>query len=331
MKIIESKKSGLESYFKIFGLTVYSEKNINGTIIKKKLFGIYKTKKVSVVTKYYIFGIRYKKTEDLASKITYSVTKNVKRLITTAALHQRTFLPFKNKNMNQSVVLIGAGPTVNNYIPIKNALHLGLNRAFKLENVNFDYLFATNKTGIEDFMDEFINYSGNNCVKFIGDESGNPKWQISESLLLKTNAHRFINTSLFPVKEFSLFIDSEPLHASSTVSIQAMQFLLYTNPKKIYLVGIDCSVATQGHFIGGTSQTALKFENLAKNDNNAIQDWRRIKNFANCYYPDTEIISINPVGLKGIFKDIYTDKDGNYIDKFGQPVEINNKEETLCI
>ena len=33
----------------------------------------------------------------------------------------------------------------------------------------------------------------------------------------------------------------------------------------------------------------------------------RIKEFARQYYPETEIISINPVGLKGLFIDQYTD------------------------
>ena len=33
-----------------------------------------------------------------------------------------------------------------------------------------------------------------------------------------------------------------------------------------------------------------------------------MKEFAETYYPDTEIISINPVGLKGVFKDEFTEK-----------------------
>ena len=35
--------------------------------------------------------------------------------------------------------------------------------------------------------------------------------------------------------------------------------------------------------------------------------YARIKMFARLYYPDTEIISINPVGLRGLFRDAYTD------------------------
>jgi hypothetical protein len=35
------------------------------------------------------------------------------------------------------------------------------------------------------------------------------------------------------------------------------------------------------------------------------EGWKDLKKFAQIYYPDTEIISINPVGLKGLFTDVY--------------------------
>ena len=36
--------------------------------------------------------------------------------------------------------------------------------------------------------------------------------------------------------------------------------------------------------------------------------YARTKMFARQYYPETEIISINPVGLRGLFKDVYTEE-----------------------
>lgn len=39
-----------------------------------------------------------------------------------------------------------------------------------------------------------------------------------------------------------------------------------------------------------------------------IKDTAFLKMFASKYYPDIKIYSINPVGLKGLFKDIYTDE-----------------------
>ena len=37
--------------------------------------------------------------------------------------------------------------------------------------------------------------------------------------------------------------------------------------------------------------------------NTIIEAYKKFKQFAQKYYPDVEIISINPVGLKGLFKD----------------------------
>lgn len=36
-----------------------------------------------------------------------------------------------------------------------------------------------------------------------------------------------------------------------------------------------------------------------------VDAWKEAKEFSQIYYPDVEVCSINPVGLKGIFKDLY--------------------------
>ena len=53
----------------------------------------------------------------------------------------------------------------------------------------------------------------------------------------------------------------------------------------------------QKHFAGDAT-----IENLAR----LTAPWREFKRFVQVYYPETEIISVNPVGLKGIFRDVYT-------------------------
>ena len=103
-------------------------------------------------------------------------------------------------------------------------------------------------------------------------------------------------------------IDSQPLANSSSCSIQAIQFILFTNPKKIYLVGIDCSIGSKGHFTGKCFDIKARNEDFEANDAYAISTWKQVKEFAQTYYPETEIISGNPVGLKGIFTDLYQDE-----------------------
>ena len=75
----------------------------------------------------------------------------------------------------------------------------------------------------------------------------------------------------------------------------AMQFIFYTNPKRIFLIGCDCS---NGH--------AFKTPEAFDLYNTQKQGWLKVKEFRDNYYPNTEIISVNPVGLKGVFRDVYT-------------------------
>ena len=315
MNIYIKSKTFNRKIVKFLGINLYETYKKNEKYYKKILYGLYKLTVDKYYKKYYILGIKiYKKAIILPSNdIIEIITNNLNRYLIASNLHQKTFLPYKNKHYMQDVVLVGAGPSLHNYIPLKNVYHLGLNRVFEYSKIHFDYLFTTNKTGLEDYEQGFINYP--NCDKFIGDEYGNQFFQISESFLNKANAKRFINTAGLVNKKLALFLDTEPLYASSTVSIQAMQFLLYTNPKRIYLVGIDCSVSNSGHFIGKTSEIAQNREDLVNNDLKAIEDWKNLKRFAQIYYPDTEIISINPVGLKGLFKEFYTSDNNCYVDE----------------
>ncbi len=244
-----------------------------------------------------------------------------------ANLHPKTFGEFKNSNNTQEIVLVGSGPSLNFYTPIKNIKHCGLNKAFTYEKIKYDYLFANDYgfLAMGDVTEKFINYEGNNCIKFIGDHNGKKNWQIPESLCLKIkNCRRYKTNAWMYKSEFAFNIDTEVIGNFCTISLQAIQFLLYTNPSKIYLVGIDTS--NNGHF-GGLeyNEKSRDGEDLNNLHNWAKRDWGYLKEFAKIYYPDTEIISINPVGLRGLFKDVYTkDFIKTNIDEFKE--QINDIE-----
>lgn len=231
----------------------------------------------------------------------------VQRSLTTAFLHQKTFGEFKNRFAGKSVVLVGAGPTLKYYESIKNAIYIGVNRTFLFKDIKFDYLFAIDKAGLEtsseSYTQAFLDYIGNNCIKFVGDQNCGINYQIPEGKLNNT-IRRYKTTSNLVPNKFTLNIDTEPLGNFYSVSFQAIQFILFTNPAKIYLVGMDSNVSTMGHFTGNNDTDCNK---LALNTLKCIDNWKGLKDFKNTHYPDTEIISVNPVGLKGIFKDIYTE------------------------
>lgn len=251
--------------------------------------------------------------ERLISEYVYrhenSMLERTERLITASVLHQHAFSEFKGCNTGKDVVLIGAGPSVKDFKPIPDCVYVGLNSACKLKNVNFDYLFAIDKVGIDKIYSEFASVP---CVKFVGDQNRGAKYQIPESEIQKMgDVRRYItDVNIYGNSRCALHLESQPLGNYNSVSLQAMQFILYTNPRRIFLVGIDCS--SLGHFDNsqGTAEELRKRvkdrdESLDEWAKITIQAWKEIKEFADIYYPDTEIVSVNPVGLKGFFKDMY--------------------------
>ena len=96
-----------------------------------------------------------------------------------------------------------------------------------------------------------------------------------------------------------------PLMGYYSIIFQALHFALYTRPKRLLLVGCDCSM--NGHYDGAEQNFFA--------DNPLIPIWikgyKALKLFSEQHYPDMEIISVNPVGLKGLFHDMYTE---SYLD-----------------
>lgn len=236
------------------------------------------------------------------------ILRGIARLQTIASLHQKTFSGYKDKYKGKDIVLIGGGPTVNQFKPIENCIYVGLNRACLLENVKFDYLFTIDRVGVDKIYPAFGQYD---CVKFVGDQNLGPSFQIPESKISEMkNVYRYkTDAGLFSKSHFALDIATEPLGNFNTAALQAMQFILFTNPRRVYLVGMDCSTA--GHFNslqGEKEEHYGRMKNRGEDINVMVKDyvkfWYQLKDFADQYYPNTEIISVNPVGLRGLFTDL---------------------------
>lgn len=114
-----------------------------------------------------------------------------------------------------------------------------------------------------------------------------PEYQIE-----KANAELYYTT--YPDRTFYHDLTCFPLADFGSVVFPAFHFALWTHPEKIFLVGCDCSST----YFDGT--TGNPFDYL-------VDGWEKAKQFANLYYPDVNIISINPRGLTGLFEDRYTD------------------------
>ncbi len=222
------------------------------------------------------------------------------------ALHQKTFAEYKNAFAHKTVVLIATGGSAKYFQPIDNAIHVGVNRAYKLNQVTLDYLFASDWRGFTDIED--INKLNYPVKKFYGImpphllHKDDRSILIPESVALRHNAARFYIKDIIddkvPKCELTMTFDiaCQPLTCLGSIVHPAMQFILYTNPQTVFLVG--CDTNRDPHFYGTDSNDL--------NITNTLHGWQAIKQFAEQYYPETQIISINPIGLRGLFQDVYT-------------------------
>ena len=221
-------------------------------------------------------------------------------------LHQITFGPYKNCFSGKSVVLVASGPTSRFHKPLKNAIYVGVNNACLLENVKLDFLFCQDFYMDEEKRNAIVNYRKGECKKFFGIISHNRiqacmRQEINKHVrripykyIVEANASEYYINELGSPNTFSTHLEYDPVPGASGVAFSALQFILHTHPSKIYLVGCDCS---SGFFY----KSDVKFDNSPM-----INQWKDCKKFIDEMYPDIKVISLNPVGLKGVFQDEFT-------------------------
>lgn len=307
-------------------------KQENDNYVERSYLGILcGTKKYKYKKKYYFCKIKFCEKINYEKILTDNSNRNLenslkreilklKTLIQCQTLHKETFGPYKNAFNDKTVVLVASGPTAQYHIQKENAIYVGVNNACLLEKVKLDYLFCQDFYMNEEKRNAIVNYRPNKCKKFFGRIP-----DLRYANCLKSNSAKHVRrcpkyiVEIAHAKEyyvqdegensFALDIENEPLSPSG-ITFSALQFILHCHPKKIYLVGCDCS---SGFFYNS---------DITFNTQYQINFWKNIKKHIVHLYPDIEIISLNPVGLKGLFKDEYTD---NYLESLDEKerVEIN--------
>lgn len=218
-------------------------------------------------------------------------------------VHQKVFPQYKNFFKSRDVAVIGSGPSLDRWNPKDDCVQIGVNGTFMSNNVNLDYLF------IQDYDIRLFQRLNENrvgkCKYFFGTHyltnivTPIPLFEIER---FSANQYFFYNDPkhIFPF-DFTIDISSKPFITYGSVIFVALQFALYTHPKRLYIVGCDCS---SGHF-------ELHNHTIHNNDvsglNQILDGWKKFANFAKALYPDIEIVCVNPVGLKGLFVDEYTE------------------------
>lgn len=223
--------------------------------------------------------------------------------ISTAFLHTRTFTNFKGIHQGKEIVLVASGVTAEKYFPKSDSIHIGVNRSFQIGNyrIPMDYVFIQDFSGkTPEYIDDLDKYRVGKCQKFYGlttEYDNKTNRVIPESHAIKARALRY-RTDWAPIEgfvpQFAYDISTQPLGCFGSIVFPALQFALWTYPSKIYLVGCDCT--TSGYAYDKSYSNFLKPEKI-------INAYKKFKEFAHKYYPNIDIVSINPVGLKGIFRE----------------------------
>lgn len=236
--------------------------------------------------------------------------KEVEKMLSLQSMystHSKVFPQFKNINDGKEIAIIASGPSLSDYIPIEGTVNIGLNRAYQYDKVKLDYLFLQDGTATKNYIDEIDKLD--DVVKFYGLSLFNENYRsgvrIPEYHLKSKNAYRYYSYNYSDCAINSNIL-AYPLLSCASVSFPAIHFALWTHPKRIYLVGCDCTAAP---YWDGKAREKEYLE-ISQNVNSAMMNgYKRLKEFVGYYYPDVEIVSVNPVGLKGIFKDIYQKGD----------------------
>ena len=272
-----------------------------------------------------------KLTNDFRNMVRYEVSQIVAREVSTALmiqkLHMQTFPQFKNINAGKDVAIIGCGPTVKYYNSEINAVNIALNKSILLDQFKFSYLFSWDYNGFIKYgeVDFFDNVRNMDCIKFFGRFLSETSVEIP---VLpddeKNKIYHFYSSARYGLpagaygRVIHTDIETHPLADFMSVSFAALHFALYTQPRKIYLIGLDTT--NSGHILNCNHQYYI---------DDLMEGYKKFKEHINRFYPHIEVISVNPVGLKGLFKDVYTQ---SYIDEHpelqGEEIEILNSYES---
>lgn len=216
--------------------------------------------------------------------------------------HQKIFPKYRAKYRNRDFVLLATGPTLKYFSAscIKNALYCGVNQVVLSDNFKLDYHFVTDYgCGLRDKAKEVASCK-TRSKRFIG------------IMPFPINPDHPYNIMQFPIPyiddckadyffitESNIFnwdISLFPFNSYASVVFPALQFICYTQPRRIYIVGCDCSGT---HFNSDIPIPDQNVKSLQKY-------WTLFKKQKAIWYPDIEIVSVNPIGLKGMFTDVYT-------------------------
>ena len=202
------------------------------------------------------------------------------------------FGAYKDRHLGESAIFYGSGPTIKEFsTDRKDILKIGLNEQIYLD-LDLDYWFMgdTFPRNPDKFINCFEDYNEYkpNITKFIRYQLWGERGRMPPGM----KHSQYYTCTLGGSPQTCLFkkdISEGSLVGVASISFEALQFILYSGVKNIYLVGHDCDYTT------GTFRTQFAGQHVE--GNHMLQYWPLVKDWVEKNYPDVNIYSINPVAL----------------------------------
>lgn len=213
------------------------------------------------------------------------------------------FIPFKDKHVGHSAILFGTGPTLKQYDFLEDngdILKVGVNGIID-KGIPLDYYFCGHVDARSQLYLPKVKNTSVKIAKF-GFVSFNGSCELEQADGTKLNicmskqqaeAMGLLPYEISSTAEFHYEISEQPL-VNHLISFSALQFLIYTGVKVIYLVGQDATniISCDNHDL-----------DLQRNTDRILHEFTNFRNLATSR--QVRIVSINPVGLTGLFEDCY--------------------------
>ena len=328
MKLFKTQKTQDSKNIYFLNFPIYSKTTIPNSTTRKFFNGLFKhTREYGYKTSYYILGIKIlkissaKKRNEIIQerilnqqeqllKITNDIFYNMYVLQQVPNIH-KNLVQYKNINIGKDIIIYAGGPSIFDYqdeYTTASTIKCGVNGITALVP-DLNYLITEDTFIQEPHVNQDLdNYKGNNCQKFYGilphrrllelNQFEPFTERIKPYNIHNANATQFLISDVFKDR-WAVNIETEAIGDFGGAVFSALQIMAYTRPKRIFLIGCDCTNSKCAYHTDRKKQIM---------HSDKIDGFKAFKEFAQTTYPDIEIISINPVGLKGLFKDIYTEK-----------------------
>lgn len=288
-------------------------------IIRRKLYGKRIIEGAVTTKRYYLFAIRVAKTVEDPDYISFFIfgfcimkkdNEKARPRLTADDIvyytgianavsdtHSKTFPQFRNTNRGQGIAIFGAGPSMNFAPPVENCKTIACNRSVEFfKQGDPDYFFVHNYHGSKSIFDRILKMKSHLFFGCFINKEAYIHSSIPEQLRLNDNVYKyyFVSGALGAIRAE---IEHFPLADFWTVVHPAMHFALYTNPDVIYLLG--CDTTDNGYANKNVLQVRIDIDLMKAG-------YEKFREFRDVQYPNTRIVSVNPIGLRGMFEDVYT-------------------------